>query len=75
MDTSKTGRTVYPRIGVWYRPNTGNIHVSIEGQGFSTVDPDPVRKRGNPHLFRKLALALKAAGAEHPSVEDMGEEE
>jgi hypothetical protein len=66
MLKSDTGRTVYPKIGVWYREDTGNIHLSIEGQGFSTVNPDPLSKRGNPHLFAKLAAALRQAGAAHP---------
>lgn len=70
MEKSDSGRTVYPRIGAWYREDTGNIHLSIEGHGLSTVNPDPTSKRGNSHLFRKLALALRDAGAAHPVVAD-----
>jgi hypothetical protein len=70
MDTSKSGRTIYPKIGVWYREDTGHIHLNIEGQGLSTVNPDPLSKRGNRHLYRKLALMLRAAGADAPEIQD-----
>lgn len=68
METSSTGRTIYPKIGVWYRADTGHIHLSIEGEGFSTVNCDPASVRGHPHLFNKLAEMLRAAGAEAPLV-------
>ncbi|CAN5470793.1 hypothetical protein BH10PSE14_BH10PSE14_27480 [soil metagenome] len=70
MDSSATGRTIYPKIGVWYREDTGHIHLSIEGTGLSTVNADPESKRGNPHLYAKLARALRDAGAPHPAIED-----
>ena len=69
MEKSDTGRTVYPRIGIWYREDSGHIHLSIEGQGFSTVGADPAGKRGHPHLYRKLARLLREAGAEHPPID------
>ncbi|HEY6816851.1 MAG TPA: hypothetical protein VI168_15040 [Croceibacterium sp.] len=72
MEKSDTGRTVYPKIGVWYREDTGHIHLSIEGQGFSTVNADPASKRGNPHLFGKLARMLRDVGATHPAIDDRG---
>lgn len=61
-------------VGVWYREDTGHIHLSIEGQGFPTVNAIPESKRGNPHLFRKLALMLREAGAVHPQIEDSASE-
>jgi hypothetical protein len=67
MQKSSSGRTIYPKIGVWYREDTGNIHLGIEGQGFSTISQDAASKRGNPHLFRKLVRLLKEEGAEHPA--------
>jgi hypothetical protein len=70
MDKSDTGRTVYPKIGVWFREDTGHIHLTIEGQGFSTVNPESTSKRGNPHLFKKLARMLRDAGAAHPAIDD-----
>ena len=70
MEKSETGRTVYPKIGVWFREDTGHIHLTIEGQGFSTVNAEPTSKRGNPHLYAKLARMLRDAGAAHPAIDD-----
>ena len=61
MDTSKTGRTVYPKIGIWFREDTGHIHLSIEGRGFSTVSSDPLSKRGHPHLYPSEVLSWLGA--------------
>ena len=63
-----SGKTAYPKIGVWFDQDAGHIHLSIEGQGLSTVNSDPVSKRGNPHLFNKLAKALRDAGKPHPLI-------
>jgi hypothetical protein len=70
VEKSDSGRTIYPKIGVWFREETGHIHLTIEGQGFSTVNAEPTSKRGNPHLFNKLARMLRAAGAAHPPIDD-----
>ncbi len=60
------GKTVYlDDVSIWWREDTGRIHISFEGK-ISTVSPDPKSKRGNPHLFRKLAECLRDAGAPHP---------
>ena len=67
---SATARPVSPKIGIWYRQDTGHIHMTVEGHGFSTVNKDPASKRGNPHLYRKLAKALRDAGAKHPALKD-----
>lgn len=66
--TIKSGKTAYPRICVWFDEAAGDIHMSIEGQGLSTVNADPQSKRGNPHLFNKLAKALRDADKPHPTI-------
>lgn len=62
----RSGKTAYPKIGVWYDEEKGDIHLSIEGQGLSTVNGNPESMRGNPHLFKKLAKALHEAGKPSP---------
>ena len=64
-----TKKMVYPKIGVWYDENDKTIHLSIEGQGLSTVSSDPNSVRGNPHLFEKLAKLLRDVGVPHPPLE------
>ena len=54
MDKSDAGRTACPKIGMWYGGDTGSIHLSIEGQGFSTVNPNPESKRGTRTCFANL---------------------
>lgn len=66
--TSRSGKTAYPQIGVWFDEEAGDIHLSIEGQGLSTVTGNATSKRGNPHLFNKLAKALREAGKPHPAI-------
>lgn len=64
----RSGKTAYPRIGVWFSEDVGDIHLSIAGHGLSTVNGDPASKRGNPHLFNKLAKALRDEGKPHPEI-------
>lgn len=64
----RSGKTVYPKIGIWYDETQGDIHLSIEGEGLSTVNGNADSKRGNPHLFNKLAKVLRAAGKDHPAI-------
>ena len=66
----RSGKTAYPKIGVWYDEVAGDIHLSIAGQGLSTVNGNPESKRGNPHLFKKLAKVLADEGKPHPSIAD-----
>jgi hypothetical protein len=66
--TVRSGKTAYPKIGVWFDEDRGDIHMSIDGQGLSTVNADPKSVRGNPHLFNKLAKALRAEGKVHPPI-------
>jgi hypothetical protein len=63
--SGKTGRVT---LGVWFGEKTGGIHLSIPGHGLSTVNGDPASKRGNPHLFNKLAKVLRDQGKPHPEI-------
>jgi hypothetical protein len=42
------------RLGLWFDEQAGDIHLSIPGQGLSTVNADASSKRGNSHSFNKL---------------------
>ena len=66
--TARSSKTAYPRIGVWVDEAQGDIHLSIPGHGLSTVNSNPASKRGNPHLFDKLAKALRDEGKPHPTI-------
>jgi hypothetical protein len=64
----RSGKTAYPRIGIWFDESAGDIHLSIPGHGLSTINADASSARGNPHLFNKLAKALRDEGKPHPPV-------
>ena len=64
----RSGKTGQVTLGVWYDEEAGDIHLSIPGQGLSTVNGNATSKRGNPHLFNKLAKALRDQGKPHPEV-------
>jgi hypothetical protein len=66
--TKRAGKTAYPKIGVWYDDELCEIHLSIEGQGLSTVNGKAASARGNPHLFKKLAKVLRDSGKPHPAI-------
>lgn len=66
--TERSGKTAYPKIGVWFDDVAGDIHLSIPGHGLSTINGNPESKRGNPHLFNKLAKALRDDGKPHPAI-------
>jgi hypothetical protein len=66
--TTRSGKTAYPKIGVWFDEVRGDIHLNIAGHGLSTINADPSSKRGNPHLFNKLAKALRDEGRPHPEI-------
>lgn len=72
MRKSKPGNSVYLEVGVWFNQETGKIHMTAkDGDGFhTTVNDDPVSKRGHPNLYMKLAKCLRKAGAPHPAIED-----
>lgn len=58
----RSGKTAKVTIGLWFDEEDGEIHLSIPGQGLSTVSSRPESKRGNPHLFNKLAKVLREQG-------------
>jgi hypothetical protein len=66
--TQRSGNTANVTMGVWFDERAGDIHLSIPGQGLSTVSSDAASKRGNPHLFNKLAKVLRDQGKPHPSI-------
>lgn len=66
--SERSGKTGHVTLGVWYDEEAGDIHLSIPGQGLSTVNGDAASKRGNPHLFNKLAKALREQGKPHPEI-------
>lgn len=69
----RSGKTAYVQLGVWFDEGAGDIHLSIPGHGLSTVNGNAGSKRGNPHLFNKLAKVLRDQGRPHPViVEDWG---
>lgn len=68
MRTSEPGNSVYLEIGIWYKEETGSIHItSNDVAGFhTTVLRDAKLKRGHPNLFSKLAKVLRDGGAPAP---------
>ena len=64
----RSGKTCYAKIGIWFDEEACDIHLSIPGQGLSTVNADAVSIRGHPHLFKKLAKVLMAEGKPHPLI-------
>ncbi len=68
LERSKKGRSVYTRVGFWFDPNQGSIHMTLHGvpNGHVAVNREPGRRNGHPTLFTKLAKALREAGAPAP---------
>ena len=66
--TERGGKTANVNLGLWFDEEAGDIHLSIPGQGLSTGSADASSKRGNPHLFNKLAKLLREHGKPHPPV-------
>ena len=66
--TERSGKTAQVTIGLWFDEESGDIHLSIPGHGLSTVNGDASSKRGNPHLFNKLAKILYDQGKPHPEI-------
>lgn len=64
----RSGRTAYPRIGIWFDEKAGDIHLSIPGHGISAINGRAGSARENSHLFNKLAKALRDEGKPHPPV-------
>jgi len=55
-------------LGLWYNADSNDIRFDIPGHGLSTVNGDAASKRGNPHLFNKLAKLLREQGKPHPAI-------
>ena len=66
--TERSGKTASATLGLWYDEAAGDIHLSIPGHGLSTVNAAADSKRGNPHLFNKLAKLLRDQGKPHPPI-------
>jgi hypothetical protein len=64
----RSGKTGQITVGLWFEEDAGDIHLSIPGHGLSTINGDPASKRGNPHLFNKLAKVLQEQGKPHPAI-------
>lgn len=63
-ETSKSGRTIYPKIGIWFAEDDGHIRLSIEGQGLTSISNDPASERYHRTLYKKLAEVLSEAGVQ-----------
>lgn len=66
--SGRSGRTAKVTIGLWFGEEAGEIHVSIPSHGLSTINSNVSSKRGNPHLFNKLAKVLRDQGKPHPAI-------
>jgi hypothetical protein len=66
--SERSGRTGKATIGLWFDEEAGDIHLSIPDHGLSTVNADAASKRGNPHLFNKLAKVLRDPDKPHPAI-------
>jgi hypothetical protein len=53
-------------IHVWYDEEQNTIKMRLGGE-LTSVRNEPDSKRGNPDLFKKLAVVLRDAGKRHPS--------
>jgi hypothetical protein len=71
MKMSGPGKSVYVRAGIWLRDD-GSISITVpDVEGFhTTVNNHPGSARCHANLYKKLARALKAAGAPYPAIED-----
>jgi len=52
-------------IRVWYDEGQDVIKMRVGGK-LTSVNNNPQSKRGNPSLYRKLAVALRDAGQKYP---------
>jgi len=61
-------KSINVELRVWYDEKSKHIKLAGKGLTASTVSNDPSSKRYHPNLFRKLAVALRQAGAPAPEV-------
>lgn len=59
-------KTIRLDVGIWFNEKSGHIHVAARDAFISTVSANPESKRFHPNLYRKLASALREAGAPAP---------
>ena len=64
----RSGKTGQVTLGIWFDEEADDIHLNIPDHGLSTVNGNAESKRGNPHLFNKLAKALRDQGKPHPEI-------
>jgi hypothetical protein len=71
MESSKPGKSVYARVGVWLNEDTGHIHLTIPGSGWfhTTVNANDGSIRCHKNLYAKLGRLLREQGAPAPSPE------
>jgi hypothetical protein len=63
-------KSISLELRVWYDERSRHIKLAGKGLTASTVSNDPGSKRYHPNLFRKLATALRDAGAPAPQIVD-----
>lgn len=70
MRLSRNGNAVYAEVGFWLEPD-GSIHLTIKDDpsGHVAINREPDRPNGHPTLFRRLAKALREAGAPAPEAD------
>ncbi|MEO8176404.1 MAG: hypothetical protein ABI626_07060 [Sphingomicrobium sp.] len=66
--SERSGKTGKVTVGLWFNEDAGDIHLSIPGHGLSTINGDASSKRGNPHLFNKLAKVLRDQDKPYPAI-------
>jgi hypothetical protein len=74
-ETSKPGKSVYVRMGVWWDEEQGHIHLTAPGvHGFhTTLNNTPGSKRCHENMFMKLAKLLQDEGAPHPPILELSD--
>jgi hypothetical protein len=63
-------KSINLELRVWYDEKTRYIKLAGGGMTASAVSNDPASQRYHPNLFRKLAVALRDAGAPSPEITD-----
>jgi hypothetical protein len=64
-------KSITLELRVWYDEKSRQIKLAGRGLTASTVSNEPASKRYHPNLFRKLATALREAGAPAPDAMDI----
>lgn len=63
-------KSIKLNLRIWYDDKSRHIKLAGPGLTASTVSNDPTSKRYHPNLYRKLARALREAGAPAPMLSD-----